>query len=66
VKEREWPKESDGRVKQGNGVSPSNVRGDIGGGSRSKEDAFVVVDNTIKRSREAVPKGPEAAGRIRT
>ncbi len=65
VKEGEWAKKSNGGVKEGNSIGPCNVGFSGRSGSGGEEDAFVVINNTIRGSGEAVPKGPEAAGGVR-
>jgi hypothetical protein len=54
-KERECSNESDRRVKERDGISPSDVGFRIRGGGWSEKNLFMIIKNAVKGSCELVP-----------
>jgi hypothetical protein len=64
VKEIKGFKKADGRVKERNNVSPTDVIGGLRSGNRVEKNTVTIVKNTIRRSSDAVPKQPPPASRV--
>ena len=65
VRKGDWFEKADGRIKKRKDISPSDVRSRVRGSSRVEKDTIAEINDTIGRSREAMPKEPPSTGWIR-
>jgi hypothetical protein len=66
VRKGNWSEKSNGRIKKGKDISPSDVRSRVRGtSSRVEKDTIAEINNAVGRGREAMPKEPPSTGWIR-